>query len=204
MAQKNKTKNIALQLCVTAMFSALLVAGKQALATIPNVEIVTILIAVCAYVWGLNVVLPAVFAFIAVDVAIWGINTWVISYVVHWNAVALVFWALSKIKLKNKVLQAVFATITAVLLTTLFGVLTSVIDTAIGFVGGRGFYVDFENFGKRFVAMYVAGVAFFVTHIVSNGIVFALSFAPLEFLNRKVKLRMFPIDNTPQAEINHQ
>ena len=85
MKTKSVGKNIALKLCVTAMFAAVLVAGKEALAFLPNIEVVTIFIALCAYVWGLSVAIPAVLVFIAVDMAIWGINTWVISYLIHWN-----------------------------------------------------------------------------------------------------------------------
>ena len=60
-----KRTNPALYIAITAMFSALLVGGKQALVAIPNVEVVTIIIALCSYVWGLGVALPAVFVFIA-------------------------------------------------------------------------------------------------------------------------------------------
>lgn len=183
------SKRAALKLCVTAMFSALLVGGKQALAILPNVEVVTLLVAVCAFVWGLSVAMPAVFVFIAVDVAIWGINTWIISYVIHWNVVALCFWLLSKI-LKRKLSTAVFATVTAVLLTVAFGVLTSAVDTVIGFTGS-GFFTDFSQFFTRFAAVYVAGISFYVTHVVCNAALFATAFLPLVLLNKKAKTKMF-------------
>ena len=61
-----KRTNPALYIAITAMFSALLVGGKQALSAIPNVEVVTIVVALCSYVWGLGVALPAVFVFIAI------------------------------------------------------------------------------------------------------------------------------------------
>ncbi len=183
-------KNVALRLCVTATFSALLVAGKQALAILPNVEIVTLLIALCAFVWGVGYALPAVFVFIAVDVAIYGVNTWVISYVIHWNAVALAFWLLAKVKPKNKALTVFSATVLAVFLTACFGVLTSAVDTVVGFTG-KGFFTDFSEFAKRFAAMYVAGISFFVTHVVCNAVLFSVAFLPLWEVNAKAKLRMF-------------
>lgn len=191
MRNKVVAKNITLKLCVTAMFAALLVGGKQALATLPNVEVVTLFCAVCAYVWGLAVAVPAVFAFIAVDVAIWGFNTWVISYVVHWNAIALVFWAFSLWRLQNPRFKAAVATVFATVLTVCFGVLTTAVDTTIGFTGG-GFFTDFSDFGRRFAALYISGVPFFVTHIVCNTLLFAVAFVPLAMLNSKVKLRLFP------------
>ena len=196
MKNKPTVKNVTLRVCVTAMFAALIVGGKEALAALPNVEVVTLFIAVCAYVWGLAVAIPAVFVFIAVDVAIWGFNTWVISYVVHWNVVALVFWAFSLWRLKNARLKAAFAAVFACVLTVLFGVLTTAVDTTIGFTG-KGFFTDFSEFGCRFAALYVTGAPFFVTHVLSNTLIVAVGFVPLAMLNAKAKLRMFP----PTAEL---
>ena len=178
------------------MYAALLVGGKEALAALPNVEVVTLLTAVCAYTWGLAVVLPAVNVFIAVDLAIWGVNTWVISYFIHWNTVALCFWLLSKARFGKKWLEVVCTTALAVVLTTLFGVLTTAVDTLVGFTG-RGFYVDAENFAIRFAALYASGVLFFVTHIVCNFALFAAAFLLLARLNYKMKLRMLPTDDQP-------
>lgn len=183
-------RNHALHLAITAMFAALLFGGKQALAVLPNIEIVTIVTALCAYVWGLGVCLPAVLVFVMCQVAYYGINTWVISYIVHWNLVAVAFWLLGKLKL-NKVLTVVVATAMAVVFTAFFGMLTSAVDTCIGYIQGQGFYFDFDNFVQRFVAMYLAGVSFYVTHILCNLALFATAFLPLVKLNQKAKLRLF-------------
>lgn len=185
-----KRTNPALYIAITAMFSALLVGGKQALSAIPNVEVVTIVVALCSYVWGLGVALPAVFVFIAIDVAIFGPNTWVISYIIHWNCLAVVFWLLSKIKV-GKVAKVVLATTLAVVMSALFGLLTSAVDTCVGFVQGGGFFFDFDNFGKRFVAMYLAGIPFYATQVLCNLALFAIGFAPLCKLNQRAKLKMF-------------
>ena len=191
---KNTTKkrNAAL-IAVSAMYAALLVGGKEALAALPNIEVVTIFTAICAFTWGLAVVLPAVNVFIAVDMAIWGVNTWIISYFIYWNLVAICFWALSKAKLRKTWLAVVFATALAVVLTTFFGVLTTAVDTLVGFTG-RGFYLDFNDVFKRFVALYLTGVPFFLTHIICNFALFAVAFLPLERLNYKAKLRILPQD----------
>ena len=190
---KKSTKYNAILIAVSAMYAALLVGGKQALAALPNIEVVTLLTAVCAYCWGIAVVLPAVNVFIAVDLAIWGVNTWIISYLVHWNVVAICFWALGKARFGKKWLEVVCATALATVLTTLFGVLTTAVDTLVGFTG-RGFFFDFENVFKRFAALYATGVPFFVTHVVCNFALFAAAFLPLVALNRKAKLKMLAND----------
>lgn len=190
-----KTKNTALRLCITAMFAALLVGGKEALAAIPNVEIVTLITAACAFVFGASVAVPAVFVFIALDMVIYGMGTWIFQYAVHWNAVVLCFCLLKKL-VKNKILTVVLATVIVVVLTALFGVMTSAVDTVIGFVNG-GFVVNFSNFAKRFAAVYAAGISFYITHVVCNAVLFPVAFYPLVLLFQKAKRRAFPdIENT--------
>ena len=186
---KHKSKYSAILIAVAALYAALLVGGKEALAVLPNIEVVTLLIALCAYVWGPVVVFPAVNVFIAVDMAIWGVNTWVISYLIHWNAVALVFWLLGKINYKHRTVEITIATLTAAVITTLFGVVTSAVDTLVGFVG-NGFFVDFDDFFHRFAVMYVSGGSFYITQIVCNVVLFATAFLPLVVLNRKAKLHI--------------
>ena len=190
---KPKTKYNAALIAVSAMFAALLVGGKEALAVLPNIEVVTLLVALCAYVWGPIVVFPAVNVFIAVDMAIWGVNTWVISYFIHWNAVALTFWLIGKLKYRHKAVEVTVATLVAAVLTTLFGVVTSAVDTLVGYTG-KGFFVDFDNFATRFAVMYLAGGSFYVTQIVCNVVLFATAFMPLVLLNRKSRLKLLPND----------
>ena len=186
---KQKTKYNAALIAVSAMFAAMFVGGKEALAVLPNIEVVTLLIAICAYVWGPIVVFPAVNVFIAVDMAIWGINTWIISYFIHWNVVALAFLLLSKARFNNKVVEVVVATLTAGVFTTFFGVVTSAVDTLVGYTGA-GFFVDVDNYFARFAVMYVSGGSFYTTQIVCNVVLFAVAFLPLVLLSRKARLRM--------------
>ena len=190
---KQTTKYNAALIAVSAMFAALIVGGKQALAALPNIEVVTLIIALCAYVWGPIVVFPAVNVYIAVDMAIWGVNTWIISYFIHWNTVALVFWLLGKIRFKRKAVEVSVVTLAAAVLTTLFGVVTSAVDTLVGYTG-KGFFVDFDNFFHRFAVMYVAGGSFYITQIVCNVVLFATAFMPLVVVNRKARLRLLPND----------
>ena len=186
---KHSSKYNAALLAVSAMFAALLVGGKEALAVLPNIEVVTLLIALCAYAWGPLVVFPAVNVFIAVDMSIWGVNTWIISYFIHWNSVALGFWLLGKAKFRHKAVEVVCATTLAVVFSAVFGVLTSAVDTLVGFTG-KGFFLDFDNVIARFALMYVRGARFYVTQIVCNLVLFAAAFLPLKIVNCKAKQRM--------------
>ena len=197
-ATNTTKKRSAALIAVSAMYAALLVGGKEALAALPNIEVVTLFTAICAYCWGLAVVLPAVNVFIVVDMAIWGVNTWIISYFIHWNVVALCFWALGKVNFRKNWQKVALTTAFAVVLTTLFGVLTTAVDTLVGYTG-EGFFVDFDNVLARFAALYATGVPFFITQIVCNLALFVTAFLPLERLNDKAKLRILP-QSEPTSE----
>ncbi|MBR2029304.1 MAG: hypothetical protein IJ999_00160 [Clostridia bacterium] len=150
-----------------AVMAATLSGGKMVMSVLPNIEPVTILIALYATVFGFTFVLPATVVFIVLDVLIYGINTWVVSYFIYWPLVALTF------AFVNKKPKGVWPNVTtAVLLTLFFGVLTSLVDVGL-FMGA------FDNFWQRFGIMYARGIPFFATHVVSNFALFLLCYKPL-------------------------
>ena len=187
MLIKDTGKNVALYVAITALFSALLTGGKMALAAIPNVEVVTILIAVFAYVWGLAYALPAIVAFIMVQAFIYGFNIWVLQYFVHWPIVAVTFALLGKVKWKRIWLQIVVATAVAVVLTVLFGVMTSATDTFVSYMGGS-FNFNFDDYWYRFGIVYVRGISFYATQVICNAVLFASTFLPLVKALKRAKL----------------
>ena len=150
-----------------ALMTATLSGGKLVMSMLPNIEPVTILIALYATVFGFAYVLPATFVFVTIDVMIYGLNTWVISYIIYWPLVAFVF-ALVNHKPKGRWVNC----IVAVLLTLFFGVLTSLVDVGL-FMG------SFDNFWYRFGIMYARGILFFALHVVSNFALFLLCYTPL-------------------------
>ena len=187
MLIKATGKNVALYVAITALFSALLTGGKMALAAIPNVEVVTILIAVFAYVWGLAYALPSVAVFIVVQIFIYGFNIWVLQYFVHWPAVAVVFALLGKLRWRRTWVKIVVPTAVAVVVTVLFGVMTSATDTFVSYMGGS-FSFNFDDYWYRFGIVYVRGASFYVTQIICNAVLFASTFLPLVKALKRAKL----------------
>ena len=157
----------ALKLALIAIMAATLEVGKLALSFIPNVEIVTLLCGVYGYVFGVCGII-ATYIFVGMETLIWGVNTWVITYLIHWGFVAFVFALLGKFQIKNRLIL----TAVAVVLTACFGVLSSLIDT--GLLTGL-----WNNFWKRFAIMYTRGFAFYITEIVCNLLLFLIVFKPL-------------------------
>lgn len=66
-----------------ALLGALLFACKMALAGVPNVEPVTLLIMVYSVVFGKKA-LWAIYLYVGLEIVMWGVNTWVINYFYIW------------------------------------------------------------------------------------------------------------------------
>lgn len=160
-----------------AVMSALLTALKFALSFIPNVEVVTLLIMVYAAVFGAAYTLPAVVVFCAVEIAIYGVGSWVILYFFYWPMLAAVSCLLFA-RRRNVIAAAV----TAAVMSALFGVLSACCDTlyvAIGLYEG--------DLARYWLAYYVRGLYFDLVHVVSNFIVVAVLFVPLCAAGDRIK-----------------
>ena len=160
-----------------AVMAALLTALKFALSFIPNVEVVTLLITVYAAVFGAAYVFPAVLVFCAVEVAIYGVGSWVILYFVYWPLLA----ALACLILSRK-RSAIVAAVTAAVMSVFFGVLSACCDTLYVAVGFPGL-----DLGAYWVAYYVRGLTFDLVHIASNLAVVGALFKPLVAAGERVK-----------------
>lgn len=176
----NKTITLgAKKIALVSAMTATIVAGKFVLSSIPNVEVVTLLCASYGYVFGAMGLL-AVSLFVLVESFIYGINSWILTYVIYWNLVCLIFWILAKSKVKNTPIIVLIAVVS----TTFFGVLSSLVD--VGLFGGIG-----NDFWNRFAIYYVRGTVFYIIQIVCNVILFAFAFKPFINLLNKLKDRYF-------------
>lgn len=188
----NKSKKIitigAKHIALIAVMTATIEAGKLALSAIPNVEVVTLLCAVYGYVFG-PIGVISVSLFVVVETLVWGINTWVLTYIIHWNVICLVFWMLRILKVKNRWLL----TLAAVVLVALFGVLSTTIDIII-FSGING------QFFAKWTAMYVRGIWFYVVEIACNAILFPSVFPLLTKFLFKWKEKFFSKGVKPKTQ----
>ncbi len=172
-----------------ALMAASLECAKLVLASLPNIEAVSILLAVYGYVFGWYGAVAALI-FCCIEPLIWGFGSWVPAYFCYWPLLSLVFWLLrtandarrtsqategSSTPVQNKTgkLKEIFTvSALAVVMTFLFGIITAVWEICI-------FSGSLDNLGYRFAVYYVRGIAFYATHVVSNGVIFATLFIPL-------------------------
>ena len=146
------------------MMAATIECAKLALAALPNIEAVSILIALYSYVFGICGVLAAL-VFVAIEPLVWGMGTWFISYLIYGPLLAFVFFLLGRVRIKNRFAVSGIS----VAMTFFFGILTSLVD--IGLFSG-----SFDRFFYRLGIYYARGIAFYITHVVSNALIFLLLF----------------------------
>lgn len=159
------------KVALVGIMAATVECGKLVLASIPNVEVVTLLLALYGYVFGwLGIAAAAVF--VCIEPLVWGFGTWVISYFIYWPLVALVFMLLRRVGVKSRFILAPIA----VIMTVFFGVLTSLVD--VGLFSG-----SYDRFFVRFSIYYVRGLPFYVTQTVCNAVLFLTVFP---FLSKKL------------------
>lgn len=164
MKKRSAKFSAAWQVALVGIMAATVECGKLVLASIPNVEVVTLLLGLYGYVFGWLGALAAV-VFVCIEPVVWGFGSWMISYFIYWPLVAIVFMLLGRIRLKNRFALAGIA----VGMTVFFGVLTSLVDVGL-FTG------SFDRFFFRFGIYYMRGVPFYVTQATCNAVLFAAVF----------------------------
>lgn len=170
--EEKKLSFNARSVALVGIMAATLECGKLVLSFLPNVEVVTLLCALYGYVFGIYGVVAAA-VFVCIEPLIYGIGSWIISYIIYWPLVAIVFMLLHRKGVRSRL----WLTLTAIGLTILFGALSSVVDTA--------FYLGVnENYLKNLCLYYVRGVVFYLVQIACNGALFPTLFV---FLSTKLE-----------------
>lgn len=147
-----------------AVFTALMIAGKEAMASLPNVEPVTLLIIAGTLVFGLKM-FASVGAFVLVEGVLYGFGFWFPAYCYLWPLLVLVTWLLRGEE------GRLFWAIIAGFFGLSFGLLFE-----LPFLFIIGF--------KATLAFYISGIPFDLVHAAGN---FAITFALLPTLLRLLR-----------------
>lgn len=165
-------KNISLKLTIKdivliGLMVATLEAGKIVLSFLPNIEIVSLLIALYTIIFGRNI-LYAVFVFVIVECLVWGFGLWSIMYFYIWPLLALIsyFFRNQKSVWFWSVLLAIYGLI--------FGALCSIVYL---FAGGI----------SEAVSWWIAGIPYDIIHCAGNFIVTLVLYKPLSKVLLKLK-----------------
>ena len=148
-----------LEMVVFAFLGAILVVGQVALSSLPNIEIVSLLVYIYAKVFGRKALIP-VYVFVLIEGLIYGFTIWWVTYLYVWDVLVL-----ASILTKNKDSIPVCAIVTS-LFGLSFGLLCS-IPTFL--IGGPGAGISF----------FLAGISFDIAHFAGNTLAALLLYKPL-------------------------
>lgn len=163
---KLSVKNIAL----LGVMIAILEVAKNALAFLPNVELVTLLIIIYALYLG-KLTFFVVPAFILIEGCIYGFGLWWIMYLYTWPFLAV----LTMIFRKQK--SVWFWSILSGLFGLFFGALSAIPYIFISGIEGA-------------FAWWIAGIPFDITHCISNFILCLVLFKPLNNVMKRMSIML--------------
>lgn len=154
-----------MRLLIIPLYATLVFALKEALAFLPNIEVVTFLLAFGALVFPLYMGLSISFLFGSLEIMLYSSGTWVLLYFTAWPLLVIIIWTLQKIIKKY---WWIF-----VVITSLWGFMFGTFDALLHLI----------MFGKNtFYVYWIAGIVFDGVHGVSNFMFSALLYKPIMLL----------------------
>lgn len=155
------------QITLFGMLGALTFGAKVAMAGLPNIEPVSLMVMLFAVVFGWKALYP-IYLYVLLEILLYGINLWNINYLYVWTVLALAAMAMRR--LKNPIWWALLAGVFGLV----FGLLCSPVYAIIG-----GF--DYA------IRWWLAGLPFDYTHAIANFVIALVLFMPL----RKLLVKLY-------------
>ena len=152
------------------VLGALTFALQVAMAPLPNIEPVSLLVMIFAVVFGWKSLYP-IYVFVVMEILFYGISTWNIYYLYVWAVLALAAILMRKTEspLAWALLSGVFG--------LFFGALCGIVDI---FIGGFAYAA----------AKWVSGIPFDLLHCGGNFGIALIMFKPLRNMMEKLYARM--------------
>lgn len=154
------------EMIVLALFSAIMVATQVAMAALPNIHLIAVLIIISAMLFGWKC-LYSIYLFVLLEGLIYGFTMWVINYLYVWPILAVI----AVLCRKNR--SRIFWAAVAGVFGLLFGALCSIPYFLTG-----GWAAGFSY--------WVSGIPFDLIHCVSNAVLTFILVIPLYNLCNKV------------------
>ena len=163
---KSKTKITVRDIAITGMMIATIEVAKNALAFIPNVELVSLLVILFTLYFGKKIlfVIPA---FILLEGCIYGFGLWWIMYLYVWPLLALITYIMRK---QDSV--------------WVWAIMSGSFGLAFGALCSIPYIV--LSGPKAAFAWWVSGIPFDILHCVSNLVLCLVLFNPLSKVMRKM------------------
>lgn len=161
------------ELVLTAAMTAVLEVSKHALDALPNIELISLLVILYTLHFGLKKTMAPVLIFSAVEMMIYGIGIWTVTYFYVWPVLVLLANAFRNhaSRLNISLLSAVFG--------LFFGLLCALVTVLIGGI-------------RTAFAWWIAGIPYDLVHCAGNFVIAFLLYLPLSNALSHLTDSMFP------------
>ena len=170
---QNKNTITLKELVFFGVYAALIIASKEIMGVLPNIEPVTVMLIALTCVYGIKALLPA-YVFSIIQIFLHGFHVWNLMYLYVWAILVFIVLFLLPVhrtlgKLKGS--KAAFSQ------TALWTVVAAIYGMAFGTLCAIPYFFMLGTAGA--VSVIIAGLSFDVTHCIGNGIMTAVAFYPL-------------------------
>ena len=158
------------QIVLFGMLGALIFAAKYVMAFLPNIEPVSLMVMLCAVVFGWKAAYP-IALYVVMEFLFYGLGLWNINYLYIWAVLAIAAGLLRNMEhpLGWAILSGTFG--------LLFGALCAPVDVVIG------------GFGYA-AAKWVSGIPFDIAHCIGNFAIALVMFVPMRKLLEKLYAKL--------------
>lgn len=165
-----------IRLIIIALYSALVFALKEALAILPNIEVVSFLLSFAALVFPFRMAIAIPLIFNLCEILLRGIATWVILYCIAWPLLVTIIWLFRTIIKKHWWLF--------IIINNLWGFSFGTLDA----------FIHLFLYGKAsFYLYWLNSLPFDAIHGVSNAVVASILYQPTLYL-WNLRLKYYIID----------
>ncbi len=154
------------EVALFGILGALTFAAKVAMAGLPNIEPVSLMVMLFAVTFGIKAVYP-LYLYVLLEFWLYGLNLWSINYLYIWAILALVAWLLRE--MTHPLAWAI--------VSGAFGLLFGALCTPVYLVtGGAAFALSW----------WISGIPFDVIHCIGNFCIALVLFVPLRRLMQRL------------------
>ncbi len=154
------------EIILLTLFGVLMYISQVVMASLPNIELVSLLIILTTRKFGYKALL-SVYVFVGCEILTYGLSLWVINYLYIWAILCFV------VCLVRRIDSVLFYTLISGLYGLTFGTLCSIPNF---FIGGIGFGISYI----------ISGLGFDFMHCVGNTVLTLLLYKPLTKVIDKV------------------
>ena len=185
MKQPTQSKWISLkEIVFFSVYSALIIAFKEMMNLLPNIEPVTVMLIALTCVFGVKALLPA-YVFSLIQIVIHGFHLWNFMYLYIWAAVVLISLCFLPL---HKFIEAKTGKLSSLLLTVLWSAVAAIFGIGFGTLCSIPYFIALGAEGA--VAWIISGFAFDILHSIGNVVISAVMFYPLYKLLKVAKKKL--------------